>query len=107
MASARSKFRKKRLLIRSKQQGTLEFDKIIGKFAEENLGNLDGELLDEFESLLEQADRDVLAWTASLKPVPIEFESITRVIAEWRNNSSDYAVGRGKAETKKLKPRTF
>ena len=51
--------RLKRLLYRSVYTGTKETDVFLGKFAQSQLSHLSIELLDQYESLVENSDPDV------------------------------------------------
>lgn len=54
--------RLKRLKYRANHRGIKEMDIILGGFADRHLSNLSDNALDDFEALLEEHDRDLLAW---------------------------------------------
>ncbi|MDE0306479.1 MAG: succinate dehydrogenase assembly factor 2 [Albidovulum sp.] len=91
MSDEHSELKIKRLLIRSQRRGTLELDYILGRFAKENLGDLDDELLNEFESLLDHSDGVVFACVSSMMPVPKKIERIIHEIRAWVKNSAALA----------------
>ncbi len=54
------KARLRKLRIRSWRRGTREMDLLLGEFADRNLATLEHEEIEEFESLLDEADAQVL-----------------------------------------------
>ncbi len=66
---------RKRLHFRSFRRGTKESDLVIGGFAEANLARMNAPALDQFESLLNQNDPEVLAWIVGLQDPPAEFDN--------------------------------
>ncbi len=62
--------RRKRLIYRANHRGTKEMDILIGGFANEALGRLTPEELDQFESLLEVPDQDLYGMIVADAPVP-------------------------------------
>lgn len=67
--------RRKRLLFRAHHRGVKEADILIGGFvarAVEQWGH--GEIA-WFERLLEESDRDILAWVTQSEPVPALFDT--------------------------------
>ena len=77
--------RRRKLLFRSWHRGIREMDLILGGFADHAIAALaDGEL-DEYESLLELQDADVLSWITGEQPVPtIHDTALFRKIAASR-----------------------
>ena len=66
---------RKRLHFRSFRRGTKESDLVIGGFAVANLARMDAAALDQFESLLNRNDPEVLAWITGLADPPAEFDN--------------------------------
>lgn len=54
--------RRKRLLFRCTHRGIRELDMILGQFARTVLPGLDGNQLDNFETILDAADNDLYEW---------------------------------------------
>lgn len=62
--------RRRKILYHAWHRGTRELDLLLGRFADNAIGNLtDGEL-DEFEALLEVDDRELFGWILGKLPVP-------------------------------------
>ena len=66
--------RLRKLTFRASRRGFLEADLILGPFAQQHIGELDGPTLDAFEELLEVPDQDLYGWIVGLKPTPQEWE---------------------------------
>ena len=62
--------RRRRLLYQSKRRGSKEADMVIGQFAIEFLDDMTAEELDQFESLLQESDPDLMTWVSGLEPPP-------------------------------------
>ena len=60
----------KRLVYRANHRGIKEMDIILGRFANERLAGLEPALVEEFENLLNEHDRDLLAWFTGEAPFP-------------------------------------
>jgi antitoxin CptB len=73
--------RLKRLYMRSIRRGTKEMDIILGRFAGEQLGGLDGPGLDLYEALLEEADADLYPWITGQLPAPARYAGLVELIA--------------------------
>ena len=54
--------RRKRLIHRSRYRGCREADLIFGRFADAHVKTMDLHQLDQYQSLLEESDQDLLAW---------------------------------------------
>lgn len=54
--------RRRRILFRSWHRGIREMDLLFGRFADAEIGNLSERELAEFETLMEEQDRDVFGW---------------------------------------------
>jgi antitoxin CptB len=72
--------RLKKIQFRAWHRGFREADLILGAFADSRLGELDPAELDQFESLLEQADHDIYNWITGRDPTPPEFD--TRIMSK-------------------------
>ena len=67
--------RRKRLKHRSRYRGFKEADVIFQRFAEHHLPTLNGEALDQYEALIEEADHDVVAWVMGRRHVPARHDN--------------------------------
>eukprot|EP00003_Mantamonas_plastica_P005876 TRINITY_DN14795_c0_g1_i1.p1 TRINITY_DN14795_c0_g1~~TRINITY_DN14795_c0_g1_i1.p1 ORF type:complete len:117 (-),score=19.13 TRINITY_DN14795_c0_g1_i1:9-359(-) len=75
--------RRKRLKIRAWRRGIKEMDLLIGGYADAHLADMDAAALDEFETLMDEHDQDLLSYATGLKPVPEHLKSmLERVIAD-------------------------
>jgi succinate dehydrogenase flavin-adding protein (antitoxin of CptAB toxin-antitoxin module) len=59
-----------RILYRSRQRGYLELDLLLGKWAEDNISNLDDRRLQELVVLLEAENPDLWNWLTGQAEVP-------------------------------------
>ncbi|HCP01658.1 MAG: succinate dehydrogenase assembly factor 2 [Alphaproteobacteria bacterium] len=66
----------KRLIYRSSYTGTKETDLILGTFARHNLASLNDQLLDEYETLIDNSDPDLYMWISGRKPVPAAWNGV-------------------------------
>jgi len=83
----RHEVQRRRLLFRSQRRGTKESDMVIGGFAENHLGDLDGTQLGQFEALLDQNDQDVLGWVIGLQSPPPEHDNeVLELLRRYKNN---------------------
>lgn len=64
--------RRKRIHFRAWHRGMRETDLILGRFADAHIAELSEEELDQFEALLAEIDRDILAWLTGEAEVPAE-----------------------------------
>ena len=64
--------RRKRIRFRAWHRGMRETDLILGRFADAHIAELSDEELDQFEALLAEIDRDILAWLTGEASVPDE-----------------------------------
>jgi len=62
--------RLKRLKFRSWHRGTQEMDLLLGRFADSQLETLSDRELDQYETVLSQADQDLYAWITGERPWP-------------------------------------
>jgi antitoxin CptB len=62
--------RRRKLLFRSWHRGMREMDLIMGRFADTAIDDLTESELSEFEELIEQPDRELLAWITGEADVP-------------------------------------
>jgi antitoxin CptB len=67
--------RRKRLRYRSWHRGTKELDLLLGKFAEQHLGDLSDGQLDAYEAILESDEHDIYSWISGRAPVPDEHDN--------------------------------
>lgn len=64
--------RRRRALFRAWHRGMREMDILLGTFADASLAGLSETELDEFEELLELADRDLLGWLTGEFELPAQ-----------------------------------
>lgn len=62
--------RRRRILFRSWHRGTREADLILGSFADAQIDKLSDAELDIYESLMDEADADIMNWVTGVAPVP-------------------------------------
>ncbi|GAK32219.1 MULTISPECIES: succinate dehydrogenase assembly factor 2 [Iodidimonas] len=67
--------RRKRLVFRAWHRGVKEADIILGHFVRDHVAGWDQETLAWFERLLEESDRDILAWIMKSEPIPALFDT--------------------------------
>nr|XP_024399322.1 succinate dehydrogenase assembly factor 2, mitochondrial-like isoform X2 [Physcomitrium patens] len=90
-----------RILYRSRQRGYLELDLLLGKWAEDNINNLDENRLQELVDLLEGENPDLWNWLTGQAEVPAAlaensvFAAIKGQIAE---NLSTYSSPQTRAQ---------
>ena len=66
---------RKRLLDKATHRGMQETDKLIGGFAEQELGNLSEELLHAFDLLTDVPDADLLNWILGREAIPEAYDN--------------------------------
>jgi len=66
--------RKKRLIFRSWHRGIKEADILLGSFADQFLHDMTDEQLDKYETLLREADSDLVAWITNDRPAPEHYD---------------------------------
>ena len=77
---------RKRLLFRAQHMGMKETDRIFGGFAAAKLPDLDDAQLKNFETLLEEADPDLLAWVMQRQPMPADIDhELIEMIIDFKN----------------------
>jgi antitoxin CptB len=64
--------RRRRMRYRAWHRGTKEMDLLLGPFADARLEAMDVAQLDRFETLLEEADTDLLKWLMGQEPAPAD-----------------------------------
>ena len=64
--------RLKRLKYRANHRGIKEMDIVLGGFANTMLDELPGDMIDQFETLLIENDRDLLVWFTGEADFPID-----------------------------------
>ncbi|MEP9395760.1 succinate dehydrogenase assembly factor 2 [Mesorhizobium sp. KR2-14] len=81
--------RRRKLLFRSWHRGTREMDLILGHFADTTIDALSDAELDEYETLLELNDVDLLSWITGEQPVPPAVDSAIyrKILASSRSKS--------------------
>lgn len=62
--------RRRKILYHAWHRGTRELDLLLGRFADNTIGDLTEAELDEFEALLEVDDRELFGWILGKLPVP-------------------------------------
>lgn len=67
--------RLKRLRYRSWHRGFKEMDLILGHFADSELQNLNDAELDEYESLIDEPDRELYKWMTGEEVVPSRIDT--------------------------------
>lgn len=67
--------RLRRLRYRAWHRGTKEMDLLLGPYADALLGAMEVADLDRFETLLEEADTDLLKWLMGQEPTPADADA--------------------------------
>ena len=67
--------RLRRLRYRAWHRGTKEMDLLLGPYADARLGEMEVAELDRFETLLEEADTDLLKWLMGQEPTPADADA--------------------------------
>jgi antitoxin CptB len=67
--------RQRRILFRSWHRGMREVDLILGRFAGAKIAKLCESELDDYESLLEAADRDIFCWMTGESTPPAAYDT--------------------------------
>lgn len=67
--------RKKQLLYRANHRGIKEMDIIIGGYADAFIMSMPVDVLDEFEKIMSELDRDLLTWFVGEVEVPEHIKS--------------------------------
>ena len=84
-----AELRRKRLLYRSWHRGTREGDLILGRFAAAYLAGFDDAQLDRYETLIDCADADLVAWVAGRAAPPAALDhDVTRLLLAFANSAS-------------------
>ena len=78
--------RRKRLIYRSKQRGWLEVDLLLGTWAHQNVPNLQGDELDEFENFVNNFETIDLYNIITLR-VDAPGDGVVQRIQEWARSS--------------------
>jgi antitoxin CptB len=75
--------RRRRLRYRAWHRGTKEMDLVLGPYADRHAPTLDDSGLDRLETLMEEADTDLLKWVMGQEapPASIDQELLDRLIA--------------------------
>ena len=72
MNDTEKQYRIKRLKYRANHRGIKEMDIILGRFADERLDSLSEKMVDDFEALMSEHDRDLLVWFTGEAPFPFD-----------------------------------
>jgi antitoxin CptB len=67
--------RLRRLRYRAWHRGTKEMDLLLGPYADARLAGMEVAELDRFETLLEEADTDLLKWLMGEEPTPADADA--------------------------------
>lgn len=67
---ATAEIRRKRLKYQAWHRGIKEVDLVLGPFADQFLGQMDEQALDEFEALLSVPDQDIFDWLCERSTPP-------------------------------------
>jgi antitoxin CptB len=67
--------RRRRILFRAWRRGLREMDLVMGQFADMNLVAMTEAEVDEFESLLDVPDPQILAWITGGEAIPPDFDT--------------------------------
>jgi antitoxin CptB len=67
---------RKRLMWRASHRGIKEMDLIAGGFAAARLATMSEAELDEFASLMELPDQDLLSWVTQQEEVPLHLRTV-------------------------------
>ncbi len=87
MSDTEREVRLKRLKYRANHRGIKEMDIIFGGFANARLDDLDETMVDDFETLMEEHDRDLLIWFTGEAPFP--YKELQDVFEEVRAHAFD------------------
>ncbi len=72
LCSAALDERRRRILFRAWRRGLREMDLLMGQFADMNLPAMSNSEIEEFETLLDLPDPQILAWITGSEPIPAE-----------------------------------
>lgn len=67
--------RRRRMLFRAWHRGIKEMDLIMGRFSDAHIADLSDRELDDFESLMELRDQEVLSWIDGTVAVPANYDT--------------------------------
>ncbi len=67
--------RRRKLGFRACHRGILEMDILFTVFVKSQLGSLDPEELDQFETLLDESDHDILSWISGAAETPVKMDN--------------------------------
>lgn len=73
--------RLRRLRLRSMRRGIKEMDLILGRFADERLGELSDAELTLYDALLAENDQDLYQWVSGQAEAPPRYGDLIAVIA--------------------------
>ena len=75
LTSASLDARRRKILFRAWRRGLRELDLVMGQFADMNLPAMTEAEVDEFESLLDIPDPQILAWITGGEAIPPDFDT--------------------------------
>jgi antitoxin CptB len=78
--------RHKRLLYRATHRGTREADRLVGGFAQAHLETFDPATLEQFESLLNENDVDLVRWISDEKAPPDVPQALLQMMIDFKNS---------------------
>ena len=67
--------RRRRVLFRCWHRGMREVDLLLGRFVNDEIGNLGSSELDDYELLLEAQDRDIFSWLTGEAETPSAYDT--------------------------------
>ena len=79
--------RRKRLFYLARHRGTQEGDLVLGGFAERYLSGFGDDELDQFETLIEGNDADLMDWISGRGEIPTEIEgAVFELLLKYKNS---------------------
>ena len=81
--------RRKRLFYLARHRGTQEGDVVLGGFAERYLSDFGDDELDQFETLIEENDADLMDWITGRGETPTGLDgAVFQLLLKYKNNLS-------------------
>ena len=82
--------RQRRALFHAWHRGTREMDLLLGPFADARIDSLSEEEMNQFEALMDVADRELYAWLTGSAPVaPDHDNAVYRALAGFHDNLAE------------------
>ena len=72
--------------MRSWRRGTKEMDLVLGPYADAQLSAMTEAELDAYDSLLEEADQDLMAWMLGQKAPPAAHDGLIAVLRRFASS---------------------